>query len=106
MALEKYTPEQEQQLLELYQRDTSVESISNTLNKSTRSIIAKLSRLGVYQSKFKTTGPRLTKMQLVDELEDLLQLEPQTLHSVEKADRDAILALLAAVKGQKFKLET
>ena len=105
MAVEKYTPEQEQQLLELYQSGTPVESISQLLNKSTRSIIAKLSRLGVYQSKFKTTGPRLTKMQLVDELEDLLQLEPQTLHSVEKADRDALVQLLAAVKGQKFKLE-
>lgn len=105
MALEKYTPQQEQQLVELYQSGTPVESISQLLNKSTRSVIAKLSRLGVYQSKFKTTGPRLTKMQLVDELEDLLQLEPQTLHSVEKADRDALVQLIAAVKGQKFKLE-
>ena len=44
-------------------------------------------------------------MQLVDELEDLLELEPRTLHSVEKADRDALVQLLAAVKGQKFRLE-
>lgn len=105
MALEKYTPKQELELLKLYQSGTPVESISQLLNKSTLSVIAKLSRLGVYQSKFKTTGPRLTKAQLVDELEDLLELEPQTLHSVEKADRDALVQLLAAVKGQKFRLE-
>lgn len=102
MATEKYTQEQEARLVHLYQSGTDVLELEQLFNKSRRSIIAKLSKLGVYESKNKISGPRLTKMQLVDELESMLELEPQTLHSVEKADRDTIVQLIAAVKARKF----
>lgn len=100
MPTEKYTPEQEKLVTELYSQNIPVEEIATQINKSVRSVIAKLSRLQVYKSK-QPKEVRLTKMQLVDKLEDLTNLGCGTLHSLEKADRDALVALLATVEGQR-----
>ena len=59
-----YTPEQTAQIVAEYKAGTSVESLAEALGKSVRSIVAKLSREGVYQKKeyaTKTGEPVISK---------------------------------------------
>lgn len=93
-----YTPEQTQQLVEAYQAGTAVEQLALTLGRSTRSVVAKLAREGVYQAKTAATSSRVaTKLQLTQQLEAKLGLAPETLVSLEKATHAALIALVAAV---------
>ena len=46
-----YTPEQTQAILDAYANGSAVEAIAETVGKSVRSIVAKLSREGVYKKK-------------------------------------------------------
>lgn len=103
MANEKlinYTVEQEAELVRLYNEGMEPEDLAQQFNKSTRSVIAKLSRLGVYKSKTKSS-PKLTKAMIVTRLEDALGLECGVLSTFEKADKEALVAALAAVEGQE-----
>lgn len=89
-----YTPEQTQQAVEAYQAGQSVEAIAISLGKSVRSIVAKLSREGVYVSKAKVAGTaRMTKAQLVAMAEVNLGIAAGTLASLEKASYEALDAL-------------
>lgn len=93
-----YTPEQTTEIVAAYQAGTAVEAIALTLGRSTRSIIAKLAREGVYQSKVAPTGSRTaTKLQLTQQLEAKLNLAPETLASLEKASHAALATLVAAL---------
>jgi hypothetical protein len=57
-----YTPEQAEQLVAGYKAGEAVEALALQMGKSVRSVIAKLSREGVYQAKAKTgTAQRVTK---------------------------------------------
>jgi hypothetical protein len=92
-----YTAEQEKELVERYEAGETTARLAELLNKSEKSIIAKLSRLGVYKST-KPKGPaRKTKAQMVTNLEETLELECGTLSSFEKADRTALESALEAV---------
>lgn len=101
MATDKtlnYTAEQETEITAMYLRGTSVAEIAQHFDKSERSVVAKLSRIGVYQSKAKAvTGSRVTKAQLVQQAEDALTLSRGTLETFEKADKQALVALVAAI---------
>jgi hypothetical protein len=101
MANEKevnYTAEQEAILIQQYKAGVSVEELANTFEKSQRSIIAKLSRLGVYKSKTgKNAAPRVTKADLVRDIEAILRLEEGTLQTFEKADKAALEAAFHAL---------
>ena len=93
-----YTDEQTVELVNAYQGGEAVEALAERFQKSVRSIVAKLSREGVYQPKTKAKGAgRVTKAALVQYLEELLQLDPQVLQSLEKAQIGALQALAAAV---------
>ena len=90
-----YTPEQTTQLVEAYKRGTAVEQIAQELGKSTRSIVAKLSREGVYQPKAKTSGQtRVKKAELVDKLASLCEVAPEVFESLEKANYEVLEMLL------------
>ena len=56
---QNYTAEQVQLMVEQYKQGTSVEQIAEALGKSTRSIVAKLSREGVYVAKTSTGHQRM-----------------------------------------------
>lgn len=106
MATEKstnYTPEQEQELVRMYNSgEYTTEQLAEHFEKSVRSITAKLARLGVYKSKTSKEPPKPKKADIVTQVEELLNLEFGTLNTVEKADKVALLALLAAIEGLKI----
>ena len=93
-----YTAEQTVALVNDYKAGTTVEALAAAFGKSVKSVVAKLSREGVYKTKEKaTSATRMTKAALVEYAEDLLQLERGKLGSFQKADKAALEALAAAL---------
>lgn len=88
-----YTPEQVTQIVDAYKAGTEVDQIANMVGKTVRSVVAKLSREGVYQPKTKTTSSRLTKEDLVARIEAHFEMEPGALDSLTKASRDQLVVL-------------
>lgn len=87
-----YTPEQTNQAVQDYQAGVSVETIALALDKSVRSVIAKLSREGVYQSKAKTAGvTRVTKAVMVAAIAAVVG--EGALDSLEKASHEDLASL-------------
>lgn len=86
-----YTAEQTAQVVQSYQAGETVEAIAATLGKSVRSIVAKLSREGVYKAKSKAkAGARVTKAELIDSIANQCGVEPALLVSLEKASLEAL----------------
>ncbi len=89
-----YTPEQETQIVDQYQAGMSTDEIATMLGKSVRSVVAKLSRLGVYKTKAKTAGEtKTTKADLVALIEGRYAVEPGTFAEMEKLTKATLLAL-------------
>ena len=94
-----YTPEQVVWMSNLYNQTPSrqtVEDIASTLEKSSKSVIGKLAREGIYQKaeyKSKTGEKPITKLQLVTSLAQRLELETDELAGLEKAPK-GVLKLL------------
>lgn len=95
-----YTPEQVQQLVEDYKAGVSVEQIAQSLGKSVRSVVAKLSREGVYQPKTRgSSGARVTKAQLVQQIAQLCDRNDEQFESLEKASAEVLTRLLEVLRG-------
>lgn len=98
-----YTPEQTQQLVAAYVANPTketVESMAQSLQKSVRSIVAKLSREGVYQKKeyVGKTGERpVKKDDLADRLALAFGLTEAEADSLTKANKTALQKILAKV---------
>jgi urease accessory protein UreF len=87
-----YTPEQAEQLVAGYKAGEAVEALALQMGKSVRSVIAKLSREGVYQAKAKTgTATRVTKAVMVAAVSAALGVD--TLVSLEKASHEDLEVL-------------
>lgn len=98
-AKQNYTQEQTQQLVTGYQAGETVEALATRLGKTTRSVVAKLSREGVYVAKSKTTGvARVKKCDLVDQLASNCGVAPEVFESLEKANHDVLEALVARLQ--------
>ena len=98
-AKQNYTQEQTQQLVTGYQAGETVEALATRLGKTTRSVVAKLSREGVYVAKSKTTGvARVKKCDLVDQLASKCGVAPEVFESLEKANHDVLEALVARLQ--------
>ena len=88
-----YTPEQTTYIVEKYTNEPTretVEKLAEELQKTSKSIIGKLSREGVYRRsvyKTKTGESPETKEQLVREIESALDLEIEILAGLEKAPK-------------------
>ncbi len=99
MAGEKmvtYTAEQTAELVERYTDGESVEVLAAAFGKTARSVIAKLSREGVYKSKqaAEGTGPkRMTKAEYLASVEQILNMAPGSLDSMEKGTLESCKAL-------------
>ena len=93
-----YTTEQVAEAVERYMRGDSVEAIAKDLGKTTRSVVAKLSREGVYvaKSKAKATA-RVRKDVLVKQIADAIGASEEQLDSLEKATSTALALILNAV---------
>ena len=95
-AKTNYTPEQTTQLVAGYQAGETVEVLATQLGKTVRSVVAKLSREGVYVAKTRATGQaRVKKAELVDLLAAKCGVAPEVFESLEKANHDVLEALVA-----------
>jgi hypothetical protein len=94
-----YTPEQTAQLVANYKAGESVEQLAAMFGKTTRSVVAKLSREGVYQAKSKTSGTtRVKKSELVDQIANRCGFAPEIFDSLEKANHEVLEAILANLR--------
>lgn len=103
VAVVNYTPEQTAALVESYTnaptRET-VEIIALELGKSVRSVVAKLSREGVYKKPVptsKTGGAIVKKDALVDKLMGLIDLTEPEASSFAHVNKTALLKLVDAL---------
>jgi Zn-dependent M32 family carboxypeptidase len=78
----------------------TVENLAETLDKSIKSIIGKLSREGVYKKtvyKTKTGEDPETKKEIVQDLAEKLDLEYETIAGLEKSPKAALKILRSAI---------
>jgi hypothetical protein len=99
-----YTPEQTKTMLAQYAEGVSVEDIANSLQKTVRSVIAKLSREGVYKAKEYVTkqGTKpVKKDSMADAIGRVLNLtEPET-ESLTKANKTALEKIFKALANSR-----
>lgn len=99
-----YTPEQTLKIVADYQAGVSVESIAETFGKTTRSIIAKLSREGVYKKKeytSKTGAKPVKKDTTADAIGAILKLSESETDSLTKANKSALQKIFDALANSK-----
>ena len=96
-----YTDEMVTSMVADYQdspnKDTVVK-LASEFNKSTRSIVAKLVREGVYQAAprvTKTGAPVVRKSEIVSQIQDALGVELLTLEKASKQDLEALLGAIS-----------
>ena len=94
MSATIYTPEQTASILAQYAQGVDLKVIATSVGKSERSVIAKLTREGVYVSA-KTTHAikRVTKADMIAQIADALGLLPAQLDSLEKASAPQLAVL-------------
>lgn len=98
--VQNYTPEQTQDMIAAYQAGTTVEQIAEALGKSVRSVVAKLSREGVYTPKQRAVGQaRRTRADLAQELAERCELNAQQQDNLAKCNHDVLEQLVARVRG-------
>lgn len=99
-----YTPEQTTKMVADYQAGVAVAAIAETLGKSVRSVVAKLSREGVYTKKeYKTkTGEAVVKKDAwADYIGEALGLSEADTESLTKANKTALAKIADFIKAEK-----
>ena len=102
-----YTEEQTAFLVEKYQENPSMETVvllAEKYGKTTKSIIGKLSREGVYKRavyKSKSGESPITKLELVSNIAENLGIEVESLAGLDKAPKTTLKALEAATGAQQ-----
>lgn len=99
-----YTPEQTTKMVADYQAGVAVAAIAETLGKSVRSVVAKLSREGVYTKKeYKTkTGEAVVKKDAwADYIGEALGLSEADTESLTKANKVALAKIADFIKAEK-----
>jgi hypothetical protein len=94
MAVANYTIDQVDSIVSQYTDGVDVADIADSVGKTPRSVIAKLSREGVYVAKVKkvATGAKLTKQSIVDGINLTIGMHLNTLVKASKDDLE-LLAL-------------
>lgn len=99
-----YTPEQTSDMVQAYTNGVTVEVIAQNLGKSVRSVVAKLSREGVYKAKPRTTKngePVVKKDAHADAIGAVLKLSENDTESLTKANKTALAAIWQALANSK-----
>lgn len=99
-----YTPEQTLKMVADYQAGVSTEEIAQALGKTIRSVVAKLSREGVYQKKTyvtKTGEKPVKKDAHADAIGAILQLSEGEIDSLTKANKTALVKIFQALANSK-----
>ena len=97
-----YTPEMTAQMVADYGRGISVEMIAQNLGKTVRSVVAKLSREGVYQKKVYTTKSGETPVKKdvhADAIGAIVGLSEGEIDSLTKANKTALAKIVAHLQG-------
>ncbi len=100
----KYTPEVTTKLVADYQAGVSTEELAAQLDVPVRSVIAKLSSLGVYQKKSylnKRGEVPIKKEEYIDRLAVLLNVSIDRLESLEKVNKNVLKLLEDALTVAK-----
>ncbi len=94
-----YTPEMTAAVIDGFKNGKTVEAIALEVGKTVRSVIAKLSKEGVYTAKAKVAGKAKaeTKAAMLAKAEVALGAAPGTFATFEKGSKEAVEALMAAV---------
>jgi len=96
-----YTAEMTATVVEMYKAGEAVETIANAVGRTARSVIAKLSREGVYKSKSKeSTAKRVTKADLVTKIAEAIGADPKALESLEKGSHEALEMVAKAIVAE------
>ena len=94
-----YTEAQVEQLKAGYEAGETVEALATKLGKTARSVIAKLSKEGVYKAKAKEAGKReMLKAEMVTEIAKIVGATEEQLESLEKATGPALMFVLKALR--------
>ena len=99
-----YTPEQTVQMVQAYSSGVTVESLAETMGKTVRSVVAKLSREGVYKKKeyVSKTGERPVKKDVhADAIGAVLSLTESEIESLTKANKTALVKIFQALANSK-----
>ena len=98
-----YTEEERAYIVSEYEKIPSretVEKLATELSKSTKSIIGKLSREGVYRRESYTTkvGEKpITKLEMVTGIADILGVTVEALQGLEKAPKGVLKTIVSAL---------
>ena len=95
-----YTPEMTAKMVADYQAGVTVEMIAEAIGRTTRSVIAKLSREGVYQKKVyvsKTGQAPIKKDATADKIGAILNLTESEIESLTKANKSALVKVYTAL---------
>ena len=102
-----YNAEQVSFMIEQYSANPNretVDKLAETLNKSIKSIIGKLSREGVYQKaiyKTKTGEVPITKAEIIIDIAETLDANGERLKGLEKAPKQELKYLYSIIKDKK-----
>ena len=96
-----YSAEMTAELVAKYLAGETVETLATFAGKSVRSVVAKLSREGVYKSKAKAkTEVRVTKDELVARIAEHIGVAEETIDSLEKATAGTLKIVLEALEAK------
>ena len=99
-----YTAEQTAKMVADYVEGVTVEAIAETLGKTVRSVVAKLSREGVYKKKTYTTktGEAVVKKDAwADYIGQALGMTEADTESLTKANKTALAKIADFIKAEK-----
>ena len=99
-----YTPEQTLKMVADYQAGASVETIAESLGKTVRSVVAKLSREKVYVAKTYTTKtgqPVVKKDAHADAIGAILNMTEAEIESLTKANKTALEKIFGALANSR-----
>ena len=95
-----YSAEQTADAIAQYATGVTIDAIATALGKSTRSVIAKLSREGVYKAKeykTKTGGTVIAKETFVELIANALNVDTEKLGGLEKANKATLEIIYKAL---------
>lgn len=102
-----YTDEQTKHMIDVYQANPTRETVDKLaleMGKTVKSVIGKLSREKVYIKKDYVTkrGEKpITKLQMVEEIADMLRGDKERLQTLEKSSKAELLYLKVLVEDLK-----
>jgi molybdopterin converting factor small subunit len=96
-----YSPEMTATIVEGFKAGKTPEVLATEVGRTIRSVIAKLSREGVYKAAAKEAGKReMLKAEMVAEISKEIGVSEEVLESLEKATGPALMAVLKALRSE------